>query len=66
MAISLAKLTRPDPGEALLRERLFSKLDEAHKSPLIGISVSAGTGKTTLISSYIQTRDLKERTVVPG
>ena len=60
MTIALAKLTRPDPGEALLRERLFSKLDEAHKSPLIWISAPAGAGKTTLISSYIETRGLKE------
>ncbi len=60
MAISLAKLTRPDPGAALLRERLFSKLDEARKSSVVWISAPAGAGKTTLISSYIQTRDLKE------
>jgi len=60
MAITLAKLIRPDPGEALLRERLFSKLDEACKRPVIWISAPAGAGKTTLISSYIETRGLKE------
>ena len=57
MALTLAKLTRPDAGEALLRERLFSQLDTARNSPLIWINAPAGAGKTTLISSYIESRN---------
>ena len=59
MAVTLAKLTRPDPGEALLRERLFTQLGAARQQPIIWISAPAGAGKTTLISSYIESQRLK-------
>ncbi|VAW76717.1 hypothetical protein MNBD_GAMMA15-165 [hydrothermal vent metagenome] len=57
MALTLAKLTRPDAGKALLRERLFARLDMARNHPLVWISAPAGAGKTTLISSYIESKN---------
>jgi len=57
MAITLAKLTRPDASKALLRERLFTGLDKARSRPLIWISAPAGAGKTTLTASYIESRN---------
>ncbi|HEB54873.1 MAG TPA: hypothetical protein ENI98_00945 [Gammaproteobacteria bacterium] len=59
MALALAKLTRPDAGEALLRERLFTQLDTARNSPLVWISAPAGAGKTTLASSYIESKSCR-------
>jgi DNA-binding SARP family transcriptional activator len=59
MALALAKLTRPDTSEALLRERLFTQLDTARNSPLIWVNAPAGAGKTTLISSYIESRNCR-------
>jgi len=57
MALTLAKLTRPDAGEALLRGRLFSQLVTARNRPLIWVNAPAGAGKTTLISSYIESKN---------
>ncbi len=57
MALSLAKLTRPDASKALMRERLFDRLDEIRSCPLVWISAPAGTGKTTLTASYIESRN---------
>jgi len=59
MALTLAKLTRPDTGKALLRERLFAQLDAARNYPLVWISAPAGVGKTTLVSSYIESKNQK-------
>jgi len=51
------KITRPTNRNILLRERLFSQLDEACKhSSLVWASAPGGSGKTTLISSYLQSR----------
>ena len=52
------KISRPTVPDALPRERLFKKLDEARSSPVIWISGPAGSGKTTLVSSYIDSRNL--------
>ena len=52
-----AKLTRPDVGKALLRERLFARLTQARNRPLVWISAPAGAGKTTLTASYIESRN---------
>jgi DNA-binding SARP family transcriptional activator len=40
------------------RERLFRRLDQARHRPVIWISGPAGSGKTTLASSYIEARAL--------
>ncbi len=57
MTLTLAKLTRPDASEAVLRERLFTQLDAARNSPVVWISAPAGAGKTTLVSSYIDSKN---------
>lgn len=53
---SLAKLARPATGRLFPRERLFALLDALRAQPVIWISGPAGCGKTTLASSYIETR----------
>jgi DNA-binding SARP family transcriptional activator len=55
---NLAKITRPLQKRVLTRERLFSLMGNARKFPVIWITGPPGCGKTTLISSYIQTRDI--------
>ncbi len=59
MGLTLAKLTRPDVGKALLRESLFVRLDAMRSSSLVWVNAPAGAGKTTLISSYIESRKIK-------
>jgi LuxR family maltose regulon positive regulatory protein len=54
----LAKITRPVFDDVLLRKRLFKELDRARKKPVLWISAPAGSGKTTLASSYIDDREL--------
>lgn len=52
------KIFRPTVADILPRERLFEKLDQARSSPVIWISGPAGSGKTTLVSSYLDSRKL--------
>jgi LuxR family transcriptional regulator, maltose regulon positive regulatory protein len=55
-----AKLTRPRLHKAVARERLFSLLDDArdHK-PAISVVGPPGAGKTTLVASWLDTRNIK-------
>lgn len=55
---SLAKVTRPTLLGVYPRERLFHLLDRGCKKPMIWVSGPPGSGKTTLISSYIEARKL--------
>ncbi len=59
MALTLAKSNRPDAGEALLREHLFTRLDTTHNCLIVRISAPASTenNKTPLISSYIESKN---------
>lgn len=53
------KIICPGTAKILKRERLFKNLDEARQqSKLIWIAAPAGSGKTTLVSSYIQEHQL--------
>ena len=54
---ALAKLTRPRLYDALARPRLFALLDEAATRPIVWISAPPGSGKTTLVASYVEARD---------
>src|SRR5438477_9909944 len=54
----LAKLTRPKLYDALPRPRLFSLLDEAAAHPIVWICAPPGSGKTTLVASYLEAREL--------
>jgi len=55
---ALAKLTRPKLYDALPRPRLFSLLDEAATRPIVWISAAPGSGKSTLVASYLEAREL--------
>ena len=58
-ALASAKISRPlVPGDVLMRERLFELLDSGRKRPVIWVSGLAGSGKTTLVSSYTGARDI--------
>ncbi|MGH8606902.1 MAG: hypothetical protein ACREX9_05645, partial [Gammaproteobacteria bacterium] len=52
----LAKLTRPQASNAVLRDRLFTRLDEAQERPIVWIHGPPGAGKTTLLASYLAAR----------
>ncbi len=54
----LGKVTRPVLADALQRKRLFKILDEKLQRPLLWISGPPGSGKTILISTYIESRNL--------
>src|SRR6266487_3421792 len=56
---ALAKLTRPKLYDALPRPRLFSLLDEAATRPIVWISAAPGSGKSTLVASYLEARNLR-------
>lgn len=56
--VSIARITRPSPMGAVPRHRLFRVIDKGRNSPVVWVSAPAGSGKTTLISSYISARGL--------
>jgi len=49
----ISKLSRPAATGVVRRSRLFAELDASLDSKVIWISSPAGSGKTTLVSSYI-------------
>jgi LuxR family maltose regulon positive regulatory protein len=54
----MVKISRPKPKDAYLRHRLFKQLDHMRRFPVIWVSAPAGSGKTTLVSSYIGDRNI--------
>jgi ATP/maltotriose-dependent transcriptional regulator MalT/DNA-binding SARP family transcriptional activator len=56
---ALAKLTRPKLFDAVARPRLFALLDEAARRPIVWICAPPGSGKTTLVASYLEERGLR-------
>lgn len=58
MKETLAKLTPPQLSDIYHRERLYRLLDSARSKPIIWITSPAGSGKTTLISSYLKKKKL--------
>ena len=55
---SLNKVTRPRLAKVFPRERLFSLLDGAFNRPAVWLSGPGGAGKSTLVASYLDSRDL--------
>lgn len=58
---SLAKLGPPRTFNAIERERLFRALDHTWNHPVVWVGAPAGAGKTTLISSYLNAREIDAR-----
>ena len=52
---TLAKLTRPNLGGILPRDRLYKRLDEGRDRSIIWLCGPPGSGKTTLIADYLDT-----------
>jgi hypothetical protein len=57
--LALAKLTPPKLHDVLPRPRLFALLDHALMRPIAWVSAPPGSGKTTLVASYLQARGLR-------
>lgn len=51
---SLAKLNPPKLNNVYYRERLFNLLDNARSNTIIWLNAAAGSGKTTLVASYLE------------
>jgi len=54
----MIKISRPTPKDVFLRQNLFERLDSLRRFPVIWISAPAGSGKTTLVSSYAWHRNI--------
>lgn len=55
---SIAKISRPVISGIAPRKRLFNLLDNSLKRPVVWVSTHAGSGKTTLVASYLDSRRL--------
>ncbi len=55
----LAKLTAPRLHSAVRRERLFRLLDKRVRKPVVWVCGPPGSGKSTLVESYLEARKLK-------
>jgi len=58
MSSKPVKLTQPSLSQVYPRTRLFDKIDSLHQSPIIWVSAPGGAGKTTLVASYLQARNI--------
>lgn len=59
--VSLSKTTRPTPPGVIARERLFTLLDRRRRAPVVWVSGPPGSGKTTLVSSYLESKKPRVR-----
>ena len=55
---SLAKITQPSFSGVFQRQRLFKQLDSSRKYPITWITGPPGSGKTVLVSTYLQASTL--------
>ncbi len=56
---SISKITRPQALGIVKRERLFRLLDRGREFPITWITGPAGSGKTALVTSYLDARKLR-------
>lgn len=56
--VTPAKIIRPAASDVTHRQRLFDRLDQSKDKQVVFVSGPAGCGKTSLVSSYIEARDL--------
>ena len=56
---TLAKLTRPRLHAAVKRTRLFKLIDQRKSHPIAWVSGPPGSGKTTLVASYLEASNAK-------
>ncbi|KAF0221770.1 MAG: transcriptional activator domain-containing [Geobacteraceae bacterium] len=54
----IAKISRPTTSGVVTRTRVVSLLDVARNQPIIWVSAPAGSGKTTLVTSYLDEHKL--------
>jgi len=55
---AIAKISRPKLSGIAPRERLFAQLDRCKTTPVLWITSPGGSGKTTLVGSYLDARNL--------
>jgi ATP/maltotriose-dependent transcriptional regulator MalT/DNA-binding SARP family transcriptional activator len=56
---SLAKTTRPSAEGIFPRTQLFRLLDRRRRSPIVWLAGPPGSGKTSLVASYLDARKLR-------
>ena len=56
MVSSIAKISRPHLPKIYLRERLFAHLDSVAEKTLVWLTAPGGSGKTTLVTSWLDSR----------
>ncbi len=55
---TIAKITRPRPARLFLRRRLFRQIDRERDRPIVWVAAPAGSGKTTLVTSWLDERKM--------
>jgi len=56
--ITSGKITRPTPAEVVERKRLFTLLDGMFRKPVTWVTAPGGSGKSTLVASYLDVREI--------
>ena len=61
LLLMTTKLKMPQPRKNyIIREELFSKLDNISEYKVILVKGGAGTGKTTLITSFVKEKNISD------